>query len=643
MSRVLGRYELVRPLARGGMAEVFLARRRAAGVEKLFVVKRIRSERAGDLRFRELFRREAKLSMSLTHQNIVQTFDFGSVGEQFFLAMERVEGKDLGGSLARDKGSHPLPPLVAAFIAAECCQALDYAHGRRQDGANLGVVHRDVTLRNVLVSWSGEVKLTDFGIATLAGEDTSKLVGTPAFMAPEQARGEAIDVRTDVYAVGMVLRELLTGERARPGDDRDALIAAARQGTLAPWTGDVDAALVAIVDRATAAKPTDRYPVAGEMFADLDSFIVAQRAARRGDSPARQLAAWLAKVWGDDRDDISAGDVELEGGAEMMSFLDDAAAVGTGTERSLAATAADEPAPRDTPVAIAAVTAPPATVIAGAALEGSSSSSAPRAIASSSHVAAASIASGAAEATASTAGSSRGVDDTLPVAPPRRLPAMLVVAAVAAIAIVIAVVALGRGGPRSTTPSGSAIALTADAALDLGRDAAFVEEVDAAPIAEDAAVRPPADLGGARQGSGTREGSGARQGSATAVAGSGSARAGSGSARAGSGGVSATRAGSGSAAGTTVRAGSGSAASGSAQGSNTGSATVVLRKVHINATPWAFFTVDGVGPRHQTPKLLELAPGPHSIYFENDVLKVQRTITLVVPADRDMSHVEPLR
>ena len=173
MSRALGRYELLRPLARGGMGEVYLARRRAAGVEKWLVVKRMRPERAGDTRFLDLFMREARLSMSLTHQNIVPVFDFGRIDDQVFLAMERVEGKDLGSSL--QKSGKGLPPLLAAFIAADCLQALDYAHRRKSpDGSQLGIVHRDVTPRNVLLSWSGEVKLTDFGIAALAGDSPSR-------------------------------------------------------------------------------------------------------------------------------------------------------------------------------------------------------------------------------------------------------------------------------------------------------------------------------------------------------------------------------------------------------------------------------------------------------------------------------------
>ncbi|HEX4456201.1 MAG TPA: serine/threonine-protein kinase [Kofleriaceae bacterium] len=339
MSRALGRYELLRPLARGGMAEVYLARRRAAGVEKWLVVKRMRPERAGDTRFLDLFVREARLSMSLAHQNIVPVFDFGRIDDQVFLAMERVEGKDLGACLAK---SGALPSLLAAFIAAECCQALDYAHLRRgPDGTALGIVHRDVTPRNVLLSWSGEVKLTDFGIAALAGDDASKIIGTPAYMAPEQARGEPVDARADVYAVGLILREALTGVRARKGDDREATLAAARAGELAEWSHE-PAGLAAIVDRATSIDPAARYADARAMLAALDAFMVAERAARTADSPARQLADWLHQTWPDTANDDAAIDTPIEG--QLVSFLDDGAldVIGTGTARSMAATIGDD-------------------------------------------------------------------------------------------------------------------------------------------------------------------------------------------------------------------------------------------------------------------------------------------------------------
>jgi serine/threonine-protein kinase len=338
------------------MGEVYLARRRAAGVEKWLVVKRMRPERAGDARFMDLFKREAMLSMSLAHQNIVPVFDFGRVDDQVFLAMERVEGKDLGSTI--QKAGKPLPPLLAAFIAAECCQALDYAHHRKgPDGVELKIVHRDVTPRNVLLSWSGEVKLTDFGIAALAGDDPamSKMAGTPAYMAPEQARAEQLDARADVYAVGMVLREALTGERPRRGADREATIAAAKTGVIDPWPEGFESPLKKVVDRATSTNREDRYPDARSMADDLDEFMVAERsAAKKGDTPARQLATWLGQVWPGERDESSlppAGTPPLEAG-ELMSFMDDGAldALGSGTQRSMLATAADQTPPAGVPI-----------------------------------------------------------------------------------------------------------------------------------------------------------------------------------------------------------------------------------------------------------------------------------------------------
>lgn len=336
MSRALGRYELLRPIARGGMAEVWVARRRAAGVEKWLVVKRIRPERATDARFLELFVREARLSMSLAHQNIVPVFDFGRIDDQVFIAMERVEGKDLGSTLA--KAGAPVQPLIAAFVAAECCQALDYAHLRRgPDGTPLGIVHRDVTPRNVMLSWAGEVKLTDFGIATLATDAKGSVIGTPGYMAPEQARNEAVDARADVYAVGLVLREALTGEKPRGGGEREAILSQARSGELAAWR--YDGPLRAIADKATAPDPAARYASASEMAAALDAYIVAERAATKSEAPARLLAKWLADVWGDEKEE--AGIDEAITGTAFESFLDDGV-VGTGTERSMMATAADE-------------------------------------------------------------------------------------------------------------------------------------------------------------------------------------------------------------------------------------------------------------------------------------------------------------
>ena len=531
MSRALGRYELLRPLARGGMAEVYLARRKAAGVEKWLVVKRIRAQLSGDVRFLDLFVREARLSMSLTHQNIVPVFDFGRIDDQVFLAMERVEGKDLGSSLAR-AGERRLPPLVAAFIAAECCQALDYAHRRKSpEGTALGIVHRDVTPRNVLLSWSGEVKLTDFGIAALAGDATTKLIGTPAYMAPEQARGEPLDARADVYALGLVLRELLTGERARPGAERDAVLAAAKAGELVAWTRAIPAALVAIVDRATAPSAEARFADARAMLQELDDFSVAERAANKGDAPARQLAAWLDEVWGTERDDDSIdGDVK---GNHLVSFLDDGAldVIGTGTERSMAATAAGDDA----------AAAPPP-------------------------------------------------DPPIQIAPPPAARSRIPLA----LALVGAVVALGVGGTyflnrghqidEEPRPDAGIAAVTPpprsiDAAIV---DAGIVFDL---PIDATVSVALPPDAGPKVR---------------------------------------------------TPRLDAGVAQVAPPP-------TLEKRKVTINATPWANFTVDDDPTRYETVKTIQLAPGPHTIHFDNPELGIKRDHVIEVPVDRDTSYVEPLR
>jgi eukaryotic-like serine/threonine-protein kinase len=626
MTRALGRYELLRPLARGGMAEVYLARRRAAGVEKWLVVKRMRPETSGDPRFLELFVREARLSMSLVHQNIVPVFDFGKIDDQVFLAMERVEGKDLGSSLARAT-THRLPPLLAAFVAAECCQALDYAHQRKSpDGVALGVVHRDVTPRNVLLSWSGEVKLTDFGIAALAGDATSRLLGTPQYMAPEQARSEPIDPRTDLYAIGLVLREAVSGTRPRPGADREAILDAARRGELLPWSHLAAAApdpasppaeLIAIIDRATAARPGDRYPDARSMLEDLDSFIVGQRAAHKAESPARQLAAWLATIWEGARDDVET-EATIEG-KHLLSFIDDGAfdKLGTGTVRSLAATAADDgPAAPAAPGVFApapassAAAPPPA---AGAAVAPARSSEpGPRSTkisSSNTTVASGSFHTIPASGPNAAPGKPAGAVTRRPAS--RQVPALagIVFVGVAVGAVVFFVTNSYRDRDRPITGQPSVARLDAAPPDAAPPDAA---QPDAAP--PDAAQ---ADTGQPH----------------TRSPGTGQPHTGQ---------PSIPRSGSGQPSPGAGHGGSGSAATAPPSGSDR--ARPAACRVRINFAPWAYFAADGDSTRHETPSTIELTPGPHRIHVWNPELHVERDITINVPADRDtMNFSEPLQ
>jgi serine/threonine protein kinase len=606
------------------MAEVYLARRRAAGVEKWLVVKRMRPERSGDPRFLDLFVREARLSMSLVHQNIVPVFDFGRIDDQVFLAMERVEGRDLGSCLARD-ATHRMPPLLAAFVAAECCQALDYAHQRKgPDGVALGIVHRDVTPRNVLLSWSGEVKLTDFGIAALAGEATSRLLGTPQYMAPEQARSEPIDPRADIYAIGLVLRESLSGIRPRPGADRESILDAARRGALLPWPrpptppappadlalGSDDlgpsppddprdlpsAALVAIVERATAGAPADRYPDARSMLEDLDHYIVGERARHKADSPARQLAAWLSGIWDGARDDVEA-DAAVDAD-HLVSFLDDGAfdIIGTGTVRSLAVTAADDVHADPSPDPPVGPTPRRASDSGGRSTKISSSNS--------------TVAAGSFEAIPARGGDRDGDRDedraTAPAAGRNRrsivpLASMLAIGAAAVVAIIAVT---GSGRARNSSTGESPTAAQPAAAQPPAPSPPAPSPIAPSPIAPSPATPSPTAPPPTR----VRPAIPQQPGEPRAVA-------------------------------SAKFRGPDQAAPAAAAGSNQ-----VTCRVRINLTPWAYYTVDHDTTRHETPGIIDLAPGEHRLHVWNPELHIERDIVLAVPADRDtMTFSEPLQ
>jgi eukaryotic-like serine/threonine-protein kinase len=275
---LFGKYQLLALLTRGGMGEVWKARSHGVeGFEKTLVVKRILPALSEDARFVEMFVDEAKLAVALTHANIVQVFDLGVVDGQYFIAMEYVPGLDLGRllALARRAGRR-LPSELAVYIASEVAKALDYAHRRRgPDLTPLGIVHRDVSPENVLISLEGEVKLADFGIARSRDSVVSPAdlpPGKYAYLAPEQARREELDARADVFALGAVLFEMLTGEKALP--IRDPLIAleAAARGehrSLLEVAPEATPELVQVVARAMASDRALRHISASELYDDL--------------------------------------------------------------------------------------------------------------------------------------------------------------------------------------------------------------------------------------------------------------------------------------------------------------------------------------------------------------------------------------
>jgi eukaryotic-like serine/threonine-protein kinase len=268
----VGKYVVRRKLAEGGMAEIFLCTARGPeGFEKEVVIKRVRSFLASDPDFVQMFIAEARLASRLNHANVVQIFDFDKHEDTYYLAMEYVRGCSLWELRKRTKETMtPMPPVLVAHIGAEVARGLHYAHRLRVNGELLHLVHRDVTPHNVLVSYDGAVKLTDFGIAKAGNKLTNPgvLKGKFAYMSPEQARGEAVDVRTDVFALGVVLWELLTGGRLFQGDSEIAVLRAVQESTIAPparLNPDVPPDLDEVIRRALERDVTKRFQTAGEL------------------------------------------------------------------------------------------------------------------------------------------------------------------------------------------------------------------------------------------------------------------------------------------------------------------------------------------------------------------------------------------
>jgi len=293
VDETFGRYRLLGRLGQGGMAEVFKAKSFGVeGFEKILVIKRILPELAKSRRFSDLFVHEAKLAVRLSHANIVQVFDLGTVSEKdgptYYIAMEYVAGLDLATLLKQNHGlALQLPPSMCAYVAAEVAKGLDYAHRRRDDQMRpLGIVHRDVSPHNILVSWEGEVKVTDFGIAKARdilgeGKDDLReevLQGKYAYMSPEQARGESVDARSDLFSLGTVLYEMLTGVNPFRAPTTFETLRRVRAGEYPPielLRPDLPKGLTILVDKALAPTPEGRYPDAGRMYESLLAYLYA--------------------------------------------------------------------------------------------------------------------------------------------------------------------------------------------------------------------------------------------------------------------------------------------------------------------------------------------------------------------------------
>jgi len=265
------------------MAEVYLAKTAGpAGFEKLVAIKRIHPHRAAREGFDSMLLDEAKLSVALSHRNIVQTLDLCRVDGGNVIVMEHVEGYDAQQVLdmLRDAG-RSFPVDLAAHVIGEVCRGLDHAHRHRDDqGEPIGIVHRDVSPQNVLLSFAGEVKIADFGIAKTKSRrsdpEAGVIKGKYFYMSPEQAWAEPLDHRSDIFSAGIVLWELLVGERVRKERHIQSLLAAVRRAEVpAPslLRADVPKKLDEIVARATALNPAKRYSDAGAMADALVAYL----------------------------------------------------------------------------------------------------------------------------------------------------------------------------------------------------------------------------------------------------------------------------------------------------------------------------------------------------------------------------------
>jgi eukaryotic-like serine/threonine-protein kinase len=311
-----GKYWLLDRVNVGGMAEVWKAKAFGVeGFERLLAVKRILPNIAEDEEFITMFIDEAKIAVQLNHANICQIFDLGKVDDSYFIALEFVHGKDLRAIYDRCKqkpvdGLPNMPIAQACFIIMKACEGLDYAHNKRDpQGKELHLVHRDVSPQNVLISYEGEVKLIDFGIAKAAGKASKTqqgiLKGKFGYMSPEQVRGLPLDRRSDIFSLGIVLYELLTGERLFVGESDFSTLEKVRNVEILPpstYNRRITDELERIVMKALAKDVDDRYQNAIDLHDDLQAFMYTA-----GEFYSRKdLAAWMKRVWAKEIEEESA-------------------------------------------------------------------------------------------------------------------------------------------------------------------------------------------------------------------------------------------------------------------------------------------------------------------------------------------------
>jgi serine/threonine protein kinase len=278
-----GPYQLLERVAVGGMAEVFRAKRTGVeGFEKVVAVKRILSHLSDNKEFVDMFIDEAKMVAGLAHPNVVQIFDLGKHEKNYWIAMEYVHGRDLRTIIrrARERGLK-IPLDISTYVVSKVCAALEYAHRKKDDkGQPMLIVHRDISPQNILISFEGDVKLTDFGIAKAASKasttDKGALRGKLLYMSPEQAWGKPMDKRSDVFSLGIVFYEMLTEQKPFLGTSETSILETVRECRVPPPTtinDKIPEKLERVVMKALERDPEVRYQDAGDMLRDLERVL----------------------------------------------------------------------------------------------------------------------------------------------------------------------------------------------------------------------------------------------------------------------------------------------------------------------------------------------------------------------------------
>ncbi|MCP4342496.1 MAG: protein kinase [Desulfobulbaceae bacterium] len=303
-TKQLGKYIILDQLAVGGMAELFRAMITSVqGFEKLIAIKKILPHLATEEELVSSFIDEAKLAALLHHQNVVQIYDFGSLEETYFIAMEYLLGKDcrIIGKKAKERDI-PLDRQNALLIVSRICAGLDYAHKLKDfQGKALNIIHRDISPQNILITYEGDVKIVDFGIAKAASQNThtqmGMIKGKVAYMSPEQAAGKVIDHRSDIFSCGIILYELITGKRMFSGDTMHILSKIRDAEYVIPeeLQNDLSEKLLEVFDRALQKEPENRYQTCGDMLNDLEECM------QVGTHPTSQgLAKYMKRLFAEE-------------------------------------------------------------------------------------------------------------------------------------------------------------------------------------------------------------------------------------------------------------------------------------------------------------------------------------------------------